>query len=292
MSSAQSLRLSCGDHSFPKLGYPDVAKLIAMLGIDGIDVALMGGRSNLRPEMICEDVEGWADRVAGILAATDLVAADVFLIPGSNFESLAPNHPDPTVREQNRAMFDCAVDFASRIGAPGITTLPGIVWERETRSESIARSASELEVRAVAAADAGLRLSVEPHIGSVLSTTADVQRFLEQAPSVELPLDYGHVVCQDIAQVDVEPLLARARHIHARGASPGHLQVPVSKNIIDFGRIAKLLLNESFAGFVALEYVWSEWMRCNECDTLSETILLRDLLRSTTIQRSRLRGHS
>jgi len=36
-----------------------------------------------------------------------------------------------------------------------------------------------------------------------------------------------------------------------------------------------------YSRFVVLEYVWTEWMRCNEVDNLSETILLRDLLRAS-----------
>ena len=36
----------------------------------------------------------------------------------------------------------------------------------------------------------------------------------------------------------------------------------------------------NYSGFVVLEYVWVDWMGCNEVDNLSETILLRNLLRS------------
>ena len=33
-----------------------------------------------------------------------------------------------------------------------------------------------------------------------------------------------------------------------------------------------------YSGLVVLEYVWVDWMGCNEVDNLSETILLRDFL--------------
>ena len=35
-----------------------------------------------------------------------------------------------------------------------------------------------------------------------------------------------------------------------------------------------------YSGYVGIEYVWIDWEHCNEVDNLSETILLRDLLRS------------
>ena len=35
-----------------------------------------------------------------------------------------------------------------------------------------------------------------------------------------------------------------------------------------------------YAGYVGVEYVWIDWEHCNEVDNLSETILMRDFLRS------------
>ena len=35
-----------------------------------------------------------------------------------------------------------------------------------------------------------------------------------------------------------------------------------------------------YSGYVGVEYVWIDWEHCNEVDNLSETILMRDLLRN------------
>jgi hypothetical protein len=35
-----------------------------------------------------------------------------------------------------------------------------------------------------------------------------------------------------------------------------------------------------YEGYIAVEYVWSNWRRMNEIDVLSETILMRDRLRA------------
>ena len=35
-----------------------------------------------------------------------------------------------------------------------------------------------------------------------------------------------------------------------------------------------------YKGYVGVEYVWIDWEHCNEVDNLSETIHLRDFLRS------------
>jgi hypothetical protein len=41
------------------------------------------------------------------------------------------------------------------------------------------------------------------------------------------------------------------------------------------GSIARV----SYGGYIALEYIWTEWMHCNEVDNVSEIIQLRNLLR-------------
>ena len=40
------------------------------------------------------------------------------------------------------------------------------------------------------------------------------------------------------------------------------------------------LLAASYDGDIGLEYLWIDWEHLNECDTVSETILLRDRLRA------------
>jgi len=75
-------------------------------------------------------------------------------------------------------------------------------------------------------------------------------------------------------------MLADASHFHARGACRGKLQAPLKGNTIDYPRVLRTMARMNYSGFVVLEYVWVDWMGCNEVDNLSETILLRDLLRS------------
>ena len=73
-------------------------------------------------------------------------------------------------------------------------------------------------------------------------------------------------------------MLSYASHFHARGACRGKLQASLKENTIDYGRVLRAMKGVSYSGFVVLEYVWVDWMGCNEVDNLSETILLRDLL--------------
>jgi hypothetical protein len=39
------------------------------------------------------------------------------------------------------------------------------------------------------------------------------------------------------------------------------------------------MFDAHYQGCVCLEYVCVDWRRCNECDVMTETLLLRDALR-------------
>ena len=134
-----------------------------------------------------------------------------------------------------------------------------------------------------AAAKSGITFAVEAHIGSIVPTPAQVKRLVESVPGLTLTLDYTHFTYQGLVDDEIEPLLADASHFHARGACRGKLQAPLKGNTIDYPRVLRTMARMNYSGFVVLEYVWVDWMGCNEVDNLSETILLRDLLRSSCL---------
>ena len=272
------MKLSCGDHSFPVLPHEQTVELVKMLGFDAFDLAVMGNRSHVRPEDIRDDIPGWAGRLEERIRGRGLEIADVFCIPWTDFTVMAPNNPDAAERERGTELFRDMLDLTVRMGAPGLTMVPGLDWPHESHDESLARAAEELGRRTSIAREAGVRFSIEPHVGSVCGTPEDVARLVELAPGLELTLDYTHYVSQGFADGDVEPLVAHARHFHARGGAPGRVQCALKDSTIDYGRAVDALREAGYDGALAVEYVWIDWERCNECDNVSETIILRDRL--------------
>ncbi len=272
------MQLSCGDHSFPVLPHEQTVELVKMLGFDAFDLAVMGNRSHVRPEDIRDDIPGWAGRLEERIRGRGLDIADVFCIPWTDFAVMAPNNPDAAERERGTALFRDMLELTVRMGAPGLTMVPGLDFPHESHEESLARAAEELARRADEARAAGVRFSIEPHVGSVCGTPEDVARLVELAPGLELTLDYTHYVSQGFADADVEPLVAHARHFHARGGAPGRVQCALKDSTIDYGRAVDALRDAGYDGALAVEYVWIDWERCNECDNVSETIILRDRL--------------
>jgi len=271
------VKLACADDTFRLLRPHGAAlDLVASLGVEGVDLFLAGNRSIVRPEDIRDDVAAAAVRIGSDVRAAGLVVSDVFVIPWTDLETAAPNHPDAAERTRSRELFRDMLELAVRLESPGLTILPGIEWPGD--GDSFARAVDELGWRAQQARDEGLRFSVEPHVGSIVPTPERALALVEAAPGLEVTLDYSHFVRQGLVEEEADVLAPHARHVHVRGASPARVQESVRENTLDFERIVGMLRDTGYDGYLTLEYVWLQWEHCHACDNLSETILLRDRL--------------
>jgi sugar phosphate isomerase/epimerase len=276
-----NVKLSACDFTFPKLEWEQTLRLGRDLGVQAMDISLFEGRSHLEPETVLASPAHWAARVTAAVQARELGISDVFGQAGRAAEENALNDPDGQVRQKAGQFFYRILEFAARCNCSHLTLLPGVRFEGEAYEDSLKRSSEQLTWRAEAARKMGITLGVEPHIGSIASTPESARRLLDMTPGLTLTLDYCHFAFQGIPDDQVEPLLGSASHFHARGACKGKLQAAINQNTVDYPRVLRAMRRCGYTGFIALEYVWIEWMRCNEVDNLSETILLRDLLRAS-----------
>lgn len=273
------MKLACADDTFRLLRPHRAAlDLVAALGVEGVDLFLAGNRSIVRPEDVRGDIPGAAAWIAGDVVGAGLRVSDLFVIPWTDLETMAPNHTDPEVRAASRALFLDMLELARLVGAPGLTILPGIDWPGESHDDSLARACAELGWRAERAGGEGLRFSVEPHVGSIVPTPAAARELAEATPGLQVTLDYSHFVRQGLPEEEADALIPVTRHVHVRGATPDRVQASVSESTIDFERMLEALAGGGYDGYLALEYVWLQWEHCHECDNLAETILLRDRL--------------
>lgn len=275
---AMKLRLSCADFSFPLLSHGSALKIISLLGLRGVDIGLFAGRSHLRPEKELASPAKNGATLRRRLEAEGLVAADIFLQVHENFADFAVNHPEAARREFARQQFLKTLDYAAAAGSKHISLLPGVIFETEPRAISLTRAAQELSWRVEQAAAMKLTVGIEPHVGSIVDTPERALRLAALAPRLGFTLDYAHFTQAGIPDSRVEPLAARATHLHARCARKGRLQSSLKENAIDFGLALEALCHHRFNGWIALEYVWIDWQHCNEVDVLSETIQLGGFL--------------
>lgn len=270
--------LSGGDYTWPLLPHAGALDLIAALGLQAVDLGFMGNRSHVRPEALRGAVPAGAAAVRAEVDKRGLAVADVFAIPWTDFETMSANNPDPAQRQRSLEYFADAVEFARLVGAPGLTTLPGVLFAGDGFAAALRRSAEGLRRRVDLAAAAGLSLSVEPHTGSLIDTPEKTRQLLDAVPGLGITLDYAHYVFGGVPQADIDPLLPSARHLQIRPGTPGHLQVRVAEDSIDWAAVVRRLVEADYPGYLALEFTWQDWHDCNRVDTVGESALLRDLL--------------
>jgi sugar phosphate isomerase/epimerase len=277
------LKLACADFTFPLLPHDKVLDLVALLDVGALDLGLFEGRSHLWPSKVFRNLKKTAAAFSRKLDDRGLRLADVFLQAAGDFASLAVNHPEKARREKARDLFRRTLEFTASAGGKHVTTLPGVHHPEESKAESLQRASDELTWRVERAREHRIIFSVEAHVGSIVPTPAEAEKLVQMTPGLTLTLDYTHFTKVGMPDSTIEPLVKYASHFHARCACKDRLQSSFKENTIDYARVLKVMNETGYRGYVGVEYVWIDWEHCNEVDNLSETILLRDFLRSVKV---------
>jgi sugar phosphate isomerase/epimerase len=274
-------RLASADFTFPLLPHDKVLDLIAALELDGIDIGLFEGRSHLWPSREFKELTQSAKTLRTKLADRGLAPADVFLQLDPDFIPYAINQLDAARRQHARDQFLRTLEYASVLGSPHVTTLPGVYFENdEPAADSWQRSQDELAWRVEQANQYDIIFSVEAHVGSLAPSPTEAERMVRGVPGLTLTLDYTHFTRIGLPDDTIEPLVKYASHFHVRGARKDRLQAAFKHNTIDYSRVLTTMRSCKYRGYLGIEYVWIDWEHCNESDNLSETILFRDFLRA------------
>src|SRR5687767_10277153 len=130
-----------------------------------------------------------------------------------DFVPFAINQPDAGARQTARDWFDRTLDYAAALGAPHVTTLPGVYFEdREPREDSWRRSQEELAWRAERSAARGIVFGFEAHVGSLAPNPGEALRMVQSIPGATLTLDYTHFTRMGLPDDAIEPLVRHASH--------------------------------------------------------------------------------
>ena len=242
------------------------------LGLQGLDLGYFYGPALSKHEVLA-DPAGMGRRVADLGIAVPCF----YHLFG---ETLAGrNLADASALEQNRQDFAKVAQFCTAARIPTVFVLPGVCNRGQGRAEALAQSSASLRALLPIARDAGVTLTIEPHVHSFLESPALTLELLERVPGLKLTLDYAHFVCLGYRQEEIDPLAPHAAHIHVRQARPGALQTKLSQGTINLPAMLGTLRAAGYAGWLALEWVHQDYMDTLYDDVLTETIAARDVVR-------------
>ena len=269
------IEYSCADFTFPVLGHEQALKLIKLMGFDWVDIGLFTDRSHIQPEDQLDEPAKKGAMLSHLAGEIGLGISDVFLQSALDCNDRAINHPDTKIRQEEREKFKRLVEYTLAAGCEHITCLPGVHTGTPDCNDICAE---ELSFRCEYARKFGITYSIEPHLGSIMSTPKDALYMLERCEDLTLTLDHSHYISQGFSTDDVTPLVKYAKHFHVRGASNGNMQTSVKESTTDFPKALRGLKETNYAGKICFEYCWLEWENCNRTDNVSETLLLRELI--------------
>jgi sugar phosphate isomerase/epimerase len=266
------------DLTFPLLSFEKSLSLIKLLDFEKTDIAL-NAEADTRHLFTYNELKNPLENGKKLLECLHnhaLVQTDLFVFLGDNYKT-ALNNPDTTVREKSQDMFRRSVDYAVACECKHITILPGAVFNDDYGS-SLKRAAEELTWRVDYAAQKGIVVSVEAHIGSIADTPQRTAELLTKTKGLTLTLDYSHFIKNGSTQEEIDPLLQFASHMHLRNAATGMSQTVFQESKIDWLQVIRKIKQFSYGGALTLEFCSHSWENQNRVDTIGETIFLRDYL--------------
>lgn len=270
------MRLSAASVSFEQLSLEAVAGVARDLGFLEWDIYghSQRARGHLEPAEIAENPQKAADRVRRIRERSGLTVSDFFPTFGVGVEDRAVNHPNALVRKENRELFRKMVEFTRLIGSPGVTISPGVQHPSMRPEVAFETAITALTELMQVAGEKGVRLRVEPHVGSVLHTPELALEAAERT-GAKITLDYSHFYFLYVLPERTHKLIPFTDHFHLRPARMGALQVRWSENTIEFGDILQRLKDAGYRGAVSIECVCQDWYGANRIDVLTETAIIK-----------------
>lgn len=267
------MRLSLTSWSLRACTLAEAAAITRALGIGALDLGYFYGPALDRAALLAEP-----ERVANEVRALGVAVPCFYHLFGTTLADR--NLADPSSREANERDFSRVATFCREAGIATVFVLPGVCNAGQSRADALRHSAESLRRLLPIAEAAGLRLTVEPHVHSYLESPAMALDLLARVPGLGLTLDYAHFVCLGARQDEIDPLAPHAAHVHLRQARPGVLQAKLAEGTINMAAQLGTLRDAGFTGHVALEVVHQDYMGTLHDDVLTETIVLRDLVRA------------
>ena len=267
------MKLGVTGWSFPQLTRAEVGGVANVLGLDGTDVGLFY-RPALDKERLLSEPEAYGHEVA---KALPLPIGNYFHLFGADLDGRNLGGPaDP----QNVADFKAAATFAKAAGALSIFILPGMVNPGQSRRMALDASVEALKTMVEIGESAGIAVTIEPHVHGLVESVDLTHEIVRRVPGLKLTLDPAHFIAMGFRQDEIETLAPYAAHVHLRQAKQGFLQTKLEEGTINFPAFLGALRDVGYDNWLSIEYVHQGYMNTLFDDVLTETVKMRDLVRS------------
>ncbi|MBT4504360.1 MAG: sugar phosphate isomerase/epimerase [Gemmatimonadetes bacterium] len=247
-------KISCCAFSFQGLDLDEKLKLVRNMAFDTVDLSAKQG-DELSQQMMIESPESYGKTIREKAAQHGLKLDELFIctiLDDGNDIDIATD--DAATQERLLSYFQQFCLFGQTAGFESIMlvplcsdeTDPQAAWNNTVR---MLRRCTEIAV------SHELVFNIEPVDFSLLKTPETACKMAEEVPGLGFTLDYSHYVCAGFSQEEIAKMHKYLRHMHIRQATKGSRQEPIETGTIDFAKITQLLLDDDFAGNLAMEHI-------------------------------------
>jgi sugar phosphate isomerase/epimerase len=253
----------------PEHSVPEALELFAAAGLDGAEVIYQDGYRSGLP--VGDD----AAAAEAARVADDLGVPVVGLAPYTT----GINHADPVQRRAALDELRAAVDCAHRVGATRIRVYAGS-WggDRKDHAGHWERLRSGLSELAPLAADAGVRLCVENHFGTMTQSARDTARLVREVDSHAVRVLYdqanltfthdeawpealreqgdllGHVHVKDLVFTDPDAPFIASETARVKAEERAVRSRIVGEGILPWSHILQAVKQQGYDDVLSLEY--------------------------------------
>ncbi len=267
------MKLSATSWSFPYCTLKEITGILKALDIDAVDLGFFYA-ANIGKEKLLASPK----KLTNELKKYDITYSNLYYLFGNTL--VERNLASDKNQKENLEDFKQVMSFCKIASIPSVMLLPGVLNKGQGRKEALEQTAKNLTTLIPIAKAAGVTLTIEPHVHSYLESPSLVMELLERVPDLKLTLDYAHFVCLGYRQEEIDVLAPYAAHVHFRQARPGVLQAKLDEGTINFPALLATLRDSGYKGYLSIEYVHQNYMNTLYDDVLSETVKMRDLVRS------------
>ncbi len=233
-------RASCSTLVKAKQPLEPTLKTVADLGCKYADVMCLSWTPHVNVDTLVKDFDAEASRVEKALAANKLKVSNL-------------TFDDITVKpfDEYKTRFTAVVKLAARLKAPLINIMAPPA--KSDRADMMAK----LRVIHRIAAEHGVKLTLETHMGQMTEFPADAEKICKEIPGLGLTLDPSHYYAGPNQGKSFDNLYPYVMNtgLRAGGMTPKTIQMPWGEGPIDFAAIVRKLEARGYRGYYVVEYL-------------------------------------
>jgi sugar phosphate isomerase/epimerase len=247
-------KISCCAFCFEGLDLDEKLKLVSNMAFDTVDLSAKQG-AELSQQMMIEQPETYGAAIKKKAVDHGLKLDELFICSIlDDGKDIDLTTGDVATQEKIFSYFKQFCVFGQAAGFESIMLVPlstdkmepEAAWENTVR---VLKRCIEM------AASHDLAFNIEPVDFSLLKTPEIACKMAAEVPGLGFTLDYSHYICAGFSQEEIAKMHVHMRHMHLRQAAKGSRQESIETGTIDFAKITQLLLDEDFAGTLAMEHI-------------------------------------